>query len=263
LLNKLKEINPNAKYVFTLVYNPMKYFYFDTGTKEKQYTDGFLGPLFNMIPQMSILGNPELCDIDVIFKEYVLTEMEPYIKRINAIAEWVENYMGPKDDTFYIEKTYRPLNNIIRDHINKFGDSNFVYSDIKELFDAVPDRPYLKQEESLHYNDLVNNQLTKGYKVNDVDWQPLIEYWTTFINNTFKDYENVISSLSDLKEIAKNAVDDIVDTLIHGIVHPTIDVHPRKDGHYIMACSYLDTLGIERLPRVKYKTSNGQSVLME
>ena len=99
LFNKLSSINPNAKYIFTTIYNPYKYLWIDDGQ------NGFFAPVLNTIPDMTILG----FGIDELIKEGLLSTpiVRQLYDRVNGLSAWAEKYVTS-------------LNNVLKNKINSY-----------------------------------------------------------------------------------------------------------------------------------------------
>ena len=236
LLNQLKAVNPNAKYVFTTVYNPYKYLWIDGST------NGFFKPMLDYIKIDPILG----IDVAELIKQSLLStpDMDKLITRINGICVKAEEYVTR-------------LNTILRNKITAFQASNpnFLLADTKALFDSVPDRQGAGE---LHYNDLVNVEYTRGFNTADIRWYPLWEdeypgnpqqYWTDLATKHIS-----LEKGFDIMGFAR----DLVPQIVAKIIEPNVDPHPEKDGHYVMYRSFADTLDWESLNTITYNANGGK-----
>lgn len=248
LFDKLTSINPNAKYVFTTIHNPMKYLYVAKGTEVNDYLDGFLGTWLNTIPQTTIVG----VEVDKKIKQLILdTDIITKIcNRINGdkstgwegISAWAERYIAGGGISKQDGKPFTSLNGVIRQSIEAYNNPNIVFTETHELFDTVPDRQGAGE---LHYNDLVNMQITRGYDADNLDWSKLwgdapgstpteqIEnYWETIIDKYTSgltvDFDGLVAELEPI--------------IVDRILSEAFDPHPRLDGHYVMYRSFADTL---------------------
>lgn len=256
-------VNPEAKVVFTTIYNPLKYLHLQKGSWDNEYQDSFFAPLLNSIPQVTVLGY----ELDMELKKGLLTTpaFERLFSRINVLGAWAEKYIDTNGTSVNGEK-WIGLNNVIRQKVVEYQKTNpnFLVAETKNLFDSVPDR---EEKCSLHYNDLVNTQVTKGYNANDLEWSNLWEekyglgaearksYWTDLITKYFN-----ISSLSfDYNGLA----DEIMPDVLMKVLYPAVDVHPRKDGHYVMMRSFADSLGWKSLDRysITYNANGGNNYM--
>ncbi|MBR5835596.1 MAG: InlB B-repeat-containing protein [Bacteroidales bacterium] len=218
LFNKLVEINPNARYVFTTIYNPYKYLWIEEGT------GGFFKPLLDMIPEMNILGY----EIDEYIKSRLgeMSMVKLLFSRVNGLDDWAERYVTQ-------------LNTIIKNKVSAYG-GKFSVADTKALFDSFPDRPVSGAEK--HYNDLVSVEYTRGYNTATMDWGRLhggdvTGYWTNLINKYGLDLEGLSTEL----------VTDVVEK----VIVPDVDPHPEPYGHYVMMRSFADVLEWASLDRYK------------
>lgn len=223
LLNRLNEINPNARYLFTTIYNPYKYLWIEEGR------NGFFAPVLNTIPQMTILG----FEVDVLIKYGLLNTsiVQMLFSRVNGLSAWAEKYVTR-------------LNAVINSKIQNYQstNSNFIVADSKSLFDTVPDRPI---SAPYHYNDLVSVEYTRGYDTATMDWGRL---WAgsdvgTFWRNLATKY--VSSSGINIEGFAT----ELVTQMVEKVIVPDIDPHPEWYGHYVLKRSFADALGWQALDR--------------
>lgn len=217
LFNKLAEINPEAKYVFTTIYNPYKYLWLDEGK------NGFFKPLLNSIPELDILG----LDVDNMIKDGLLStdEIQLLFDRVNGLSDWTERYINR-------------LNQVLKNKINSYKaiNNNFSVAESKVLFESFPDRPV---SASIHYNDLVNVEFTKGYDVAMADWGQLYE--GTNALSFWVDLSTKYVSLSgiDMSGLANELIPQIVEK----VVMPDVDPHPESYGQYVMSRAISNALG--------------------
>jgi hypothetical protein len=266
LFDKLVSVNPNAQYVFTTVYNPMKYIYIERGTWDNDFSDGFLGTWLNTIPQTSVSG----LEVSKEIKKRILdTKIISNIReRINGnntdwegFSSWAERYIETGGVSVHDGKLYLSLNQTLRKAIKDYNNPNFAVTETHELFDTVPDR---QGEGQLHYNDLVNVQITRGYDANNLNWSKLWgeaegstpaekiqNYWRGVINSY------VSESGFDFEGLAAEMQPIIVDDILSNAFDP----HPRADGHYAMYRSFMDTLGWESLNSITYNANGGAGVM--
>lgn len=234
LINKLKAINPKAKYVFTTIYNPYKYLWVDEGQ------NGFFGPLLNTIPQMTILG----FDVDEAIKNGLLQTdiVQLFFDRINGLDSVVEGFVTR-------------LNDVIRSKVA--GHENFAVAESKTLWEVFPDRPVAAAK---HYNDLVNVEFTRGFDVAEMDWGKLWE--GSSAGDFWLNLATKYVSLSGL-DISGFAT-DLMGQVVEKVVMPDCDPHPEEYGQYVLMRSFADVFGWEALDR-HYITfaANGGTGAME
>ena len=217
LFNKLYEINSSAEYVFSNIYNPLKYLWLDESTEAEDYRDGFFGPLLGELEGLGIVTDGIR---GVLYKTSVIQNT---LDRVNGpsrdgsdgLAAWTETHINN-------------LNNILKQKIEEFGKSNFIFADSKQIYDAVPDRPYTADK---HYNDLVNVEFTRGYEIADMDWG---QFWDNF-------------SASDIIGAPEEVMANIVSNIVTNVIVPDIDPHPETYGHYALYLSFGDVLGWQTL----------------
>lgn len=260
LLNKLTDINPNAKYTFTTVYNPYKYLHLETGQ------NGFFKPLLDTIPQMNIdvdkiiedmfLGGTDLSYYDITKLQWVSIELDldldGYIKdnllstsavqmlfdRVNRISSFTEGCVNQ-------------LNTILKNKVlaMKASYPKFGIAETKALFDTYPDRP---TSASVHYNDLVHVAFTRGYNTAVMDWGALwrdkygetvagcTQYWTDLAWK-YLTFTNAVPSLNvwDYVRFDMNGfATDLTQQVIDKVIVPNVDPHPTAVGQAVLKQSF-------------------------
>ena len=252
LLNKLNEINPNAKYVFTTVYNPYKYLWLEEGN------NGFFGPLLSTIPQMNLdidkyiedmfLGGTDLSYYDITKLQWVSIELEldldglikdsllstPIVQqlfsRVNGLSAWAENYVTQ-------------LNTIIRDKVTAYTNPNFMVAETKALFDTYPDRP---DPGNVHYNDLVSVEFTRGYDTSMLDWGALwrgsdaSDFWWNLAWK-YLSFKNALPSTNvwDYVSFDMNGfATDLATQIVEKVIISNVDPHPEHSGHVVLKQSF-------------------------
>jgi uncharacterized repeat protein (TIGR02543 family) len=227
LFDKLMGINPNAKYIFTTIYNPYKYLWLEESTSANDYKDGFLGPLMWCVPDA--LGSTIANSIRSAFLSVDYVRM--VFERINGVGDWAETQVTA-------------LNNVLRSKISAYGNANILLADTKAVFDPVPDRPISAPK---HYNDLVNVEPTRGYVIEDLDWS---QFWGNV------NWGEVLSNIS-------NIANDVMENVLNNVILPDIDPHPEWYGHYAMKCAFADALGWSSLTRhtVSYNANGGTGTM--
>lgn len=223
LFNKLNSINPNAKYIFTTVYNPYKYLWIEESTAANDYKDGFLGPLVWAIPDSLPFDTANWIRGALLSTSVVRL----LFSRVNGLCDWVEVRVSR-------------LNQILKSKIDNYPNKNFMVADTKSLFDSIPDRPI---SSPINYNDLVNVEFTRGYVVEDMDWG---EFWN---NVNFTDIFNSIDVVAS----------NIVTKLVNTVIVPDVDPHPEIDGQYVLKRSFSNVLGWQSLDRytITYNANGG------
>lgn len=272
LFDRLNEINPDAKYVFTTVYNPYKYLYLDEGHS------GFFGPLLSTIPQMNIdvdkiiedtfLGGTDLSyfdlskfkwvsielelDLDGIIKDGLLATpiVQQLFDRVNNLGAWSERYVTR-------------LNEVLRSKIAEYRSisPNFHLVDTKAAFDLFPDRT--DSNADVDYSDLVNVEFTRTFDTMKMDWGALwrsgygdnvAQYWGDLAWKYLR-FSNALPSLNvwdyvsfDLAGFAA----DLVDQVVYKVIVPDVDPHPEHRGHEVMKRVFTNALGL-----VAYEANGG------
>lgn len=239
LMDKLNRINPNAKYVFTVIYNPYKYLWIEEGN------NGFFKPLLDTIPNLTFFG----FDIDNIIKDQLLSMdlIEMLFERMNGLSEWVEHYISI-------------LNQILRNKVNTYSQTvnqNFMVAETKTLFESFPDRPYSAAK---HYNDLISVEYTRGYDTMQMDWGKLYEG-----TNALSFWTNLVTKYVSITGLDMGGLtNELLPQIVEKVVMPDLDPHPETYGQYVMSRSFEDTLGYIPLDRhIITFNNNGGSGTME
>lgn len=272
LFDRLNEINPDAKYVFTTVYNPYKYLYLDEGHS------GFFGPLLATIPQMNIdvdkiiedtfLGGTDLSYYDITKFQWVSIELEldldgiikdgllatPIVQqlfdRVNNLGAWSERYVTR-------------LNEVLRNKIAAYQTTNpnFFVVDTKAAFDLFPDRT--DSNADVDYSDLVSVEYTRTYNTEKMDWGALYrdgygdnvaQYWGDLAWK-YLSFSNALPSLNVWDYVSFNLegfAADLVDQIVNKVIVPDVDPHPEHHGHEVMKRVFTNAFGF-----VKYDAAGG------
>ena len=218
LFDKLNGINPKATYIFTTVYNPYKYFWVDESTRENDYKDGFFGTFARY-------GGECKTDLGEQTVKYVIRDI--YYNEV--IQQVIDRINGPSRDgsdgiATFVEEKVTALNKILRGKIEEYrdeGHTNFVLTDTKILYDSIPDRPYANA--TIHYNDLVNVEITRGFDATQFNWGAL---WENV--NWDEDISTILNSL--------------VPIFLDEVLAPDIDPHPEDAGQERLACSFINAI---------------------
>ena len=213
LMQKLRNINPTAKYVFTSIYNPYKYLWLDEGV------NGFFKPILDTIPQMTVLG----FEIDNLIKEELVrnASVRKLFDRVNGLGDWIEPYINQ-------------LNSILKTNVETFG---YTFADTKAVFDSIPDRTVGNVR---HYNELLNVAFTRGYDVSQINWSRVYgtEGATAWWTNLISKYQTDVTGM----------VNDVVDQVINKVLVMEVDPHPQHFGHDVMKQVFDDALDLVHLP---------------
>lgn len=277
LFDRLREINPYAKYIFTSIYNPYKYLYLEDGHR------GFFGPLLDLIPDMvfdvdeiveDLFNIDDLGYWDVVNWEWKSIELNANISslikdgllntpavqtmmtRINGIGPAAELMVEGADG-------FDGLNRVLRRKVSAYQSTspNFIVADTKPMFDLFPDRTDSKND--VDYSDLVNVEYTRTFDFAKMDWGQL---WQGSDAETFwgdlawkyLTFSNALPSTNvwdyvsfDLNGFAA----DLVQQIIEKVILPDTDPHPEYQGHEVLKRSFSNVLGL-----VRYEANGGQCV---
>ena len=270
LLKKLNELNPNAKYVFTTVYNPYKHLHLVEGSQK----GSFLYPILKAIPSIeidvdreveklmeangygSLLNHGDLGYWDlsnVLNPSWVSIEMgidlgqvirdglantsavKALFKNINAMGTHAEGYIDGND-------RFLGINPILRSKLNSYKAThpNFMLAETKKLFDLFPSRTNAKDD--VDYSDLVNVEFAESYDVEQMDWDSLWKpehdtFAGYFIPLALKHLKiKTPSSLSDMSNLSTDPwsyVEYDIEALANELIADLIPrvIEPRMDPH--------------------------------
>ena len=258
LFDKLIGINDQAQYIFTTVHNPMKYLYVERGTWDNDFADGFLGEWLSSIPIVDDSRALKKLIVDLPYIVGIRERVNGNGSNWEGISAWAERYIEEGGISTQDGESYPALNDIIRQSITNYNNPHIVFTEIHELFDTIPDRD---SESYLHYNDLVNMQITKGYQANDLDWSKL---WGQAegkdANEKIRNYWTKVLRDFAAGSIDKNSfMSEMEDVIVDRILSEAFDPHPRTDGHYVMYRAFADAFGWESLKTITYNSNNGEN----
>ena len=285
LFDRLREINPYAKYIFTSIYNPYKYLYLHTGH------NGFFGPLLDTIPDMvfdvdeiieDMFNIDDLGYWDVLNWEWKSIELKANISslikdgllntpavqtlfsRVNGLSAWTEKYVEGTND-------FDGLNRVLRRKVNAYQSTspNFIVADTKPMFDLFPDRT--DSANDVDYSDLVNVEFTRTFDTAKMDWGQLWKgsnagtFWGDLAWKYLK-FSNALPSTNvwdyvsfDLNGFAA----DLVQQIVEKVIQPDIDPHPEYQGHEVLKRSFSNVLGLVRYEANGGQCDPGEAVLAE
>lgn len=250
LLDKLSALNPDAKFVFTTIYNPYKYLWLDEGA------NGFFKPILDVIPNIGLdvdkivedrfFGGKDLAyydfkrwkwvsielnlDVDELIKAGLLNTsiVRKLFSRVNGLCDWSERYVNR-------------LNELLRSKINAYKsvNPNFFLAETKAVFDTYPDR---NGAGDVHYNDLVNVEFTRGYDTAKMDWGALwrgssaANFWNDLVaKHTYWKWGFPSTSVSDYVDFhLEDLAVDLVTQIVEKVIVPNVDPHPETQGHAVL-----------------------------
>lgn len=247
LFDKLRSINPNAKYIFTTIYNPYKYLYVDPNR------DGFFQPLLDLIPPLIYevdLGFTKVpIDLAPLVREAILNTdiLKTLFSRVNTLPSWVNTRV---DD----------LDTVIRNKINTYRNNypNFYVADTKVLFDKIPDRG--DNSAQVHYNDLISVEYTRNYDIADMNWGALwnhgnaFNYWWNLATKHLY-WHNALPSTNvwDYVSFDYNAfAGELGENVVTRVIQPDVDPHPEYEGHKLLKFSFNNVYGLIKYDVDKY-----------
>lgn len=279
LLNKLNEINPDAKYVFTTVYNPYKHLWLEEGSEKGSFFYHVLNnipPIVIDVDQMveNMFGIDDLgiwnfeewrwvsLELNIDLGSYIKANLlstpavKMLFKSVNAIGTLAEGYIDGNDK-------FVGLNPILRNKINSYREThpNFALAETKKLFDLFPSKTDTRED--VDYSDLVNVEFAKDTDVSEADWGALwrgesaTAYWTQLANKHLS-FKNALPSTNawdyvsfDMNGFSEELVADIVAM----VIEPDVDPHPESRGHQVLKRSFSNMIGL-----VKYEPNGGRYV---
>ena len=244
LFDTLTELNPNAKFVLTTVYNPYKYLYIEGGR------DGFFKPMFDSIPEYTIDVDGTLkhelgvtlpwnwdISLDNTIKDAFNIAIAVYVARLNNVSDLAENWVTQ-------------LNQVLTSKVNAYKslNPNILLVDTKALFDTYPDRPV---EAEIHYNDLVNVEFTRGFDRDQAKWGNLWEghssrdaFWVDLFTRHTR-IKNALPSINPLDYVefrTEDCLNELIPQVVTKVIQPDIDPHPEPQGHVVLKQSFESAL---------------------
>lgn len=260
LFDRLSELNPNAKYVFTTIYNPYKYLWLKEGK------DGFFAPMLSVMPDftidiegflgINIPGVDLKYDIDIKSAFLDMSIVKQLFSRINGLNAWVEMCVEGTS-------TFDGLNRVLRKAISGYQgvNPNFSVADTKVLFDLFPNRTETSSD--VDYSDLVSVEFTSTFDTAKMDWGKL---WPgsdpgAFFNDLLWKYlkiENAFPSINVTDYVYFNMngyVTELVSLVVERVVAPDVDPHPETHGHAVLKRAFTNMWGL-----ISYDPGEGTSV---
>lgn len=214
LFDKLRSLNPDAKFIFTTVYNPYKCLHLKEGA------DGFFGSLIDLVEDFNILG----WEVGKDIRDYFLglDIVKTIFERANAIGPWTE-------------KQVNKLNSVLAEQIK--DRTNFYLADTKAKFDT-----YTTGEA---YSDLVNVGFYAELDVAEVDWGALwrgVGYYDNWLDYWIYWAEKYTSSSGfDIEGFAEKQIGFIVEK----VILPNVDPHPKAGGHKVLRDAFIEYIDLE------------------
>lgn len=245
LFNKLSEINPNAKYVFTTIYNPYKYLWIEEGR------DGFFGPMLGTIPNWDLdvpIINKHI-DMDNLIKDGLLeaSAFQLVFNRVNGLDAWSESRVNE-------------LNNVLRNKISAYQaiNPNFLLVDTKTVFDLFPDKTDATND--VDYSDLVSVEFTRTFNTAKMNWGALWagstaeKFWYD-LGTKHLYWINAFPSTNPMDYVdfhLEAYAAELVQLVSEKVIIPDVDPHPEYHGHQVMKRSFTNGIGL-----VKYEANGG------
>lgn len=225
LIETLYLVNPNATYRFTSVHNPFRCFYLD---------NNFIRGFFNWF--WDWLGD--------LFSQTIENSIE--WKTVQSNAAYLSPWVG-----MHIDQMNEKLDSAAK----AFTWGKFEMTPVKELFDAVPDRP---GSGDIKYNDLINVQITKGFTGPDLNWGALWYNDELGTDGVWSYAEKFVTPyLNDLSTMLSTVIGHMTKYELNYIMDP----HPRNAGHEIIYRIFSDSLsstyGTTKLNKITYNPNGG------
>ena len=256
LMDKLLDINPKAKYIFTTIYNPYKYLHLDPGG------NGFFETLLIWIPDMIIDINNflpswvnNLIDIPSYnladgIKELLLQQpiFQTVCDRVNGLSDWVEKFVDGHVHNF------NGLNKILESKITErqTTNPNFILAKTKDLFDKYPNRgqtsQYPEETGNYYYHDLVNVEYTTNYQLHNMDWGQMwlnsnaYDFWWNLAIKYIGYYDKLTVNPLDYFDMEGFANELVMEHIVPKVIAPDIDPHPEFHGQLALKKSFMDAI---------------------
>lgn len=228
LFDRLSAINPNAKFIFTNVYNPYKYLYLRPAVSQGDM--GFFDPLFHD-PETKPWWDSMYIDIDNMIEDGLMngTELAYPTLEFSTSAPFVEIKWNEIDlaidvaylakeailNSDYVNAMFTKANNIagkvdewlgwlnsaLATHVSNYQskNSNFYMVDSKSFFECFGDKT-IGNSSDVDYSDLVNVEFTYSYNITLMEWARLKQpnqSWPDFLGGLIWRYFNIHEAKQD------------------------------------------------------------------
>lgn len=255
----LRKIRPNAKIVFTEVYNPLKYLKVEESTSANRYTDGYFGWIMNQLLDIDV--DVDWLDLHVHAREWLYTLTIP----VDGMGELSMQYICQRINGTGGGNNTEPLSSWVERQVNEInrrlsvalaeysqedpeGAARISIAPTKQAFDSIPSKNWNLHEatseavaESLlpNYQQLVNNQVCEGRQINQAPG------WDKVFGDTWVDWLTTGGALVlDYFRGNTDTMDRLIMDTIEYVLQQEIDVHPKRPGHYVLAQAFKDALDI-------------------
>lgn len=265
LFRTLENINPNAKYIFTTVYNPYKYLYIEG--PDSNGNGGFFGPLLSttngLVIDLEAFFGYDIPLIDIPKYDlgeiirgafYDMAIVKTLFSRVNGLGEWTEKCL---ETGLYIEETNEilSLNKVLKAKIAESANPNFTVVDSKMIFDLFPDNT--SSSSDVDYGDLVSVEYTRNYDTAKMDWGKLwpnssaLDFWLGLA----KKHLEFKTSAPWVDFRIDDFFTELVTLIVEKVIVPDVDPHPEPQGHAVLKRSFTNSLGL-----IKYNAGSGSYV---
>lgn len=244
LFNRLYAINPNAKYIFTTIYNPYKYLHLD------EDKEGFFGPILNTIPDMTISIEDWMgFDVPFVDLSFSLGDLiKDSLLQQDIIQLLFDRTNALGGSSGWVEGQVNNLNALLKSKISEYNKENLTIIETKAKFDTYPDRG--KGNGGIEYNDLVNVEYTSGYDTWTMNWgalwngQSAADYWgnLSWKYLSFTDARWSINPMDYVNFDIGGFAQELVTDIVTRVIIPDIDPHPEEAGQKVMSELFIQAI---------------------
>ena len=238
LFNKLESINPNAKYIFTTIYNPYRYLHLDEGN------NGFFGPILNTIPSMRISIEDWMgFDIPFVDLSFDLADLiKSGLLNTSAVRTLFTRVNALGGTSGWVEGQVNNLNSVLKGKVVEYDKENFTIIETKAKFDTYP------ATGNPGYNDLVNVEYVPGYNTATMNWSALFngasayDYWwnLAYSNLSFVDARWSTNPMDYINFNIENFAYQLVIDMVERVIIPDIDPHPEEAGQRLLSELFIE-----------------------
>lgn len=271
LLDSLYNLNPEATYVFSKVYNPFRYFGLDG--------ESLFRPIIDILHGLADLTDWSIDDtiVTVLVKAFDFMSDIFICNNINKLGNRFDGNTGEMKPG-WVEEQIVALNAILDYAIvvyrqSKGGLPNFLAVDTKAEFDKFKELHDVPKGQ-LSYSDMINHKISTKLSIDELDWQSLwrdedpldiiawvigednakrLKFWSDMFHK-----HTSISSMSRVDFDSESFMAELIGLIGDKLIKPIIDPHPRYDGHAVIKNTILQSICV-----ATFETNGGSPVAGE
>lgn len=271
LLDSLYNLNPEATYVFSKVYNPFRYFGLDG--------ESLFRPIIDILYGLADLTDWSIDNtiVTVLVKAFDFMSDIFICNNINKLGNRFDGNTGEMKPG-WVEEQIVALNAILDYAIvvyrqSKGGLPNFLAVDTKAEFDKFKELHDVPKGQ-LSYSDMINHKISTKLSIDELDWQSLwrdedpldiiawvigednakrLKFWSDMFHK-----HTTISSMSSVDFDSEGFMAELIGLIGDKLIKPIIDPHPRYDGHAVIKNTILNSICV-----ATFETNGGSPVAGE